>query len=77
MSIIHDHRGPVYDSFGDFGDYRYAFFGAAGLAVIAFASLSLARAPQREEAVEAGGTRKGRQARLTVRTKLVCRLTQK
>ena len=45
----------VYDSFGD---YRYAFFSAAGLAVIAFASLSLARAPQREEAVELAGADK-------------------
>ena len=39
----------VYDSFGD---YRYAFFSAAGLAVIAFASLSLARAPEAAEAKE-------------------------
>jgi OFA family oxalate/formate antiporter-like MFS transporter len=39
----------VYDSFGD---YRYAFFSAAGLAVIAFASLSLARASEAAEAKE-------------------------
>lgn len=34
----------VYDSTGD---YRYAFFTAAGLAVVAFVSLSFARPPQR------------------------------
>ncbi len=31
-----------------FGTYRYAFFAAAGLAVVAFASLSLAKPPARE-----------------------------
>ena len=31
-----------------FGDYRYAFFAAAGLAIVAFLSLSMARPPARE-----------------------------
>jgi MFS transporter, OFA family, oxalate/formate antiporter len=34
--------GRVYDTFGD---YRYAFFGTAGLALVALASLSLAKPP--------------------------------
>jgi MFS transporter, OFA family, oxalate/formate antiporter len=37
--------GRVFDRFGD---YRYAFFSAAVFALIAFASLSMAKAPSRE-----------------------------
>jgi OFA family oxalate/formate antiporter-like MFS transporter len=37
--------GRVYDQFGD---YRYAFFSAAVFALIAFASLTMAKAPSRE-----------------------------
>ncbi len=37
--------GRVYDTFGD---YRYAFFGTAGLALVALASLSMARPPTRQ-----------------------------
>jgi len=37
--------GRVYDAFGD---YRYAFFGTAGLALVALASLSMARPPGRQ-----------------------------
>ena len=36
--------------FDRFGGYRYAFFIAAGLALVALASLSLAKAPARETA---------------------------
>jgi MFS transporter, OFA family, oxalate/formate antiporter len=39
--------GRVYDAFGD---YRYAFFTAAALALIAFGSLSLAKTPTRARA---------------------------
>jgi OFA family oxalate/formate antiporter-like MFS transporter len=39
--------GRVFDAFGD---YRYAFFTAAALALVAFASLSLAKTPLRETA---------------------------
>jgi OFA family oxalate/formate antiporter-like MFS transporter len=39
--------------FDSFGDYRYAFHGAAALALVAFASLSFARAPFRSTAPEA------------------------
>ena len=37
--------GRVFDAFGD---YRYAFFGAAGLALVALLSIALARPPRRE-----------------------------
>ena len=37
--------GRVYDAFGD---YRYAFFTAAALALVALGSLTLARVPERE-----------------------------
>jgi len=37
--------GRVYDAFGD---YRYAFFGTAGLALVALASLSMAKLPGRQ-----------------------------
>jgi OFA family oxalate/formate antiporter-like MFS transporter len=40
--------GRVFDAFGD---YRYAFFTAAALALVAFGSLSLAKAPTRERAM--------------------------
>ena len=33
--------------FVQFGDYRYAFFAAAGLAIVAFLSLSMAKPPAR------------------------------
>jgi OFA family oxalate/formate antiporter-like MFS transporter len=39
--------GRVFDRFGD---YRYAFFAASALAVVAFVSLSFARAPSAEPA---------------------------
>ena len=39
--------GRVFDRFGD---YRYAFFSATVFALIAFASLSFAKAPTRETA---------------------------
>jgi OFA family oxalate/formate antiporter-like MFS transporter len=41
----------VYDTSG--GDYRYAFFGASVLAVIAFVSLAFARAPKSAAAAAA------------------------
>jgi hypothetical protein len=37
----------VYDAFGD---YRYAFFTAAALALVALGSLTMARVPQHEAA---------------------------
>jgi OFA family oxalate/formate antiporter-like MFS transporter len=40
--------GRVFDAFGD---YRYAFFTAAALALVAFGSLSLAKAPTRARAM--------------------------
>jgi OFA family oxalate/formate antiporter-like MFS transporter len=41
--------GPIIAAraFDSFGDYRYAFYAAAALALVAFASLSFARAPAR------------------------------
>ena len=42
--------GRVYDAFGD---YRYAFFTAAALALVAFGSLTMARPPQQEATASA------------------------
>jgi MFS transporter, OFA family, oxalate/formate antiporter len=39
--------------FDRFGDYRYAFFAASALAVIAFGSLSTVRTPRRDAALQA------------------------
>ena len=46
--------GRVFDAFAD---YRYAFFASAGLALVAFVVLRLARPPTLDHAPGAAGTR--------------------
>jgi len=57
--------GPMIGArvFDTFGDYRYAFFAAAALAVLAFSSLHFARAPREQVYVSSSSVTPGHSSR--------------